>query len=213
MPDYFSAFKMPADTLECGYSNEICTLVVEITVTAAILCTIVLLILLFFIRQQWLNHQLVSATWWLDSDRLTVCSHNDSGAKSSSLKADSMSRHSSELPIDYVMNVLKEDVLDRPVMFEGINVAISLINQRKKIVMRDFDQQSLQILYKLKNLNVDRLNAFIGLAFNHSNQLWIVWKFEARSTLCDVLFHEEIEISEQFQVSFINDLVMVRSKY
>jgi hypothetical protein len=62
---------------------------------------------------------------------------------------------------------------------------------------------------QLRNLSVDRLNSFIGLAFNDSSSLWIVWKFEARCTLSEVLFNDEFNLSEQFQVSFINDVVKV----
>lgn len=58
-------------------------------------------------------------------------------------------------------------------------------------------------------MSVDRLNSFIGLAFNNSSNFWIVWKFEARCTLHDVLYNDEFNMNEQFQASFINDIVKV----
>ena len=209
---------MPLDSVECGYADENCTLVTEIIVCASIAATLFFLLLISCIRKQWLNHQLASAVWRLDSDKLMISSCNASkaspiGSSTSNYTMDETIigvNTAVQMPIGYVVNVLNEDPLQKSAMFEGVNVVIAMINQRSKIGINDFDRHSLHLLYKLKNLNVDRLNAFIGLAFNHGNHMWVVWKFEARCTLHDVLFHEEFDLNEQFQASFLNDSVKVR---
>ena len=75
--------------------------------------------------------------------------------------------------------------------------------------MDDFDDFSLETLYRLRTLSVDQLNSFVGLTFNESNQFVIVWKFDVRSTLHDIIFSDDINVSEQFQASFISDIVKV----
>ena len=97
-------------------------------------------------------------------------------------------------------------------LIDGVQVLASSVKQLRRIGIANFDRQSLELLYKLRHLSVDRLNTFMGLAFNKSNQVWIVWKFEAKCTLREVVNNDDFDLNEQFQTSFLNDIVRVRRK-
>ena len=94
-------------------------------------------------------------------------------------------------------------------MFEGVRVALLTVNQLKPIKLDDFDKTSLEILFKLRNLSVDRLNPFLGLVFNESHSFIVVWKFEARCSLRDVVFNEDFNMNDQFVASFLSDIAKV----
>ena len=47
------------------------------------------------------------------------------------------------------------------------------------------------------------------MSFNKHNKLQIVWKFEARCTLHDVIGNGDFDLNEEFQISFISDIVKV----
>jgi hypothetical protein len=63
--------------------------------------------------------------------------------------------------------------------------------------------------FPLRNIAVERLNTFDGIAFNNSTNLWLVWRYEARCTLREVIFNDDFNLTDQFQTSFISDLVKV----
>lgn len=93
--------------------------------------------------------------------------------------------------------------------YEDQRVRVTRLKQTKKIALDDFDDLSLETLYRLRTLSADRLNSFIGMTFNEMNQFVIVWKFDVRSTLHDIIFNDDINVNDQFQASFISDIVKV----
>uniref|UniRef100_A0A915KRV3 Guanylate cyclase n=1 Tax=Romanomermis culicivorax TaxID=13658 RepID=A0A915KRV3_ROMCU len=88
--------------------------------------------------------------------------------------------------------------------YNGIVVYSKKFKKKRRIA---FNQKKLLLLKRMKELNNENIDPFIGLSVNDSGYLFSFWTYCQRGSLADVLFNEAIKMDPTFQASLIRDVV------
>ena len=92
-------------------------------------------------------------------------------------------------------------------------VLVEKFIQREKI---SFDKADVQLLFAIKQLQHDNINPFLGMCFDKSTHLYIIWGYGFRGTLLHWMFEKKdprtAKAEKNFREAFVRDLLKVRSR-
>ena len=93
-------------------------------------------------------------------------------------------------------------------LLNGRNVLATCMHQKRTVY---FSAKSLALLHMLRQtINLDQLNAFVGIAFNFNSALTVIWAGGCRCLLRDILFSDDFNMTKDFADSFVRDMLKVR---
>lgn len=113
---------------------------------------------------------------------------------------------------------LDETVKQRQMMSSTVQMAtlqqqlvlVEKYMQREKI---SFDKSEVQLLFAVKQLQHDNINPFLGMCFDKSTHLYIIWGYGFRGNLMNWIFEKKdprtAKAEKNFREAFVRDLLKV----
>ncbi|RCN30281.1 hypothetical protein ANCCAN_23951 [Ancylostoma caninum] len=109
--------------------------------------------------------------------------------------------------------ILANFVLLQSVHGSEINTFASMLNstvfvktfRQKRAV--NFTRAEMKQLNLLRNITNTNLNTFIGMSFNQSNEMMVIWKYCSRKSLDHLIFEKNLRFGRTFQGSFLKHIL------
>ncbi|VDP13282.1 unnamed protein product [Onchocerca flexuosa] len=182
---------LPADEPACGFRNEKCSYLIEIIFGSLLLALAILVLLSFLIYRYCESRSLRKMHWRIYKDDLKIM---DEEQLKSMKSIGSSTTKLTELSIGQKKHAI---------IGANTHVTYHLYPQRRPI---KFGREDLKLLTQMKAAVHDNLNIFIGIIFNQSENVYVIWKFCSRGTIQDIIYNKNMTLDEKFHAAFVNDI-------
>ncbi|RCN53322.1 hypothetical protein ANCCAN_00384 [Ancylostoma caninum] len=83
-------------------------------------------------------------------------------------------------------------------------VFVKTFRQKRAV---NFTRAEMKQLNLLRNITNTNLNTFIGMSFNQSNEMMVIWKYCSRKSLDHLIFEKNLRFGRTFQGSFLKHIL------
>uniref|UniRef100_A0A8R1DJA3 Guanylate cyclase n=1 Tax=Caenorhabditis japonica TaxID=281687 RepID=A0A8R1DJA3_CAEJA len=189
-----SSGRLPDSDPECGFRGENCDYTKEIVLACAIVCIVLLIIIIIWMRRACETRALEKMPWRVFRDDVQLL---DEEQAKSVISINSASTKMSQVETKLIKNHA----------IVGVNThAVYDFYEQRQIIR--FNRADMVLLTKMKQAVHDNINPFIGISFNEKSELLLLWKFCSRGTLQDVIYSDKFQMDDKFQGAFVRDITM-----
>ncbi|KAL6739861.1 hypothetical protein Aduo_013263 [Ancylostoma duodenale] len=91
-----------------------------------------------------------------------------------------------------------------PAYLNDQKVFVRTFRQKRAVNFTRAEMKQLNLLRSITNTN---LNTFIGMSFNQSNEMMVIWKYCSRKSLDHLIFEKNMRFGRTFQGSFLKHIL------
>ncbi|EYC10243.1 hypothetical protein Y032_0056g2633 [Ancylostoma ceylanicum] len=91
-----------------------------------------------------------------------------------------------------------------PAYLNDQKVFVKTYRQKRAV---NFTRAEMKQLNLLRNITNTNLNTFIGMSFNQSNEMMVIWKYCSRNSLDHIIFEKNQRFGRTFQGSFLKHIL------
>ncbi|CAI4233139.1 unnamed protein product [Auanema sp. JU1783] len=184
----------------CGFQGELCDQTGTVVIIAAVMATVFVSVGVFVGIRRMKSGETASMPWVVPSQSVKLIEINNGSQHMSIL---SLQQH-----LDSTVR-FRDFMRGRQLAtLEQAYVIVERYPMRERLV---FDKNDMYLLFQLKQLSHDNINPFMGMCFDRSIELMLLWTHCFRGSLAEMLFatKEESGISfdNNFRRAFVRDIL------